>query len=110
LKEFKDVFAWAYKDLKGIPPKLAQHIIELDITILPTHHARYRLNPNYVIVVKQDINKLLIVMFIEYIEEVTWLSPIVVVPQKNGKLRIYTNFKMQPQRRIHTHYFLEIKC
>jgi len=30
LKEFKDVFAWIYKDLKGIPPKLAQHKIELD--------------------------------------------------------------------------------
>ncbi len=37
LKEFKDVFAWTYKDLKGIPPKLAQHKIELDITILPAH-------------------------------------------------------------------------
>ncbi len=23
LKEFKDVFAWTYKDLNGIPPKLA---------------------------------------------------------------------------------------
>jgi hypothetical protein len=23
LKEFKDVFAWTYKDLKGIPSKLA---------------------------------------------------------------------------------------
>ncbi len=22
LKEFKDVFAWTYKDLKGIPPEL----------------------------------------------------------------------------------------
>jgi len=37
LKEIKDVFAWTHKDLKGIPPKLAQHIIELDTTILPTH-------------------------------------------------------------------------
>jgi hypothetical protein len=37
LKEFKDVFAWTYKDLKGIPPKLAQHRIELDTIILPTH-------------------------------------------------------------------------
>jgi hypothetical protein len=36
LKEFKDV-AWTYKDLKGIPRKLAQHIIELDTTISPTH-------------------------------------------------------------------------
>ncbi len=30
LKEFKVVFAQTYKDLKGIPPELAQHKIELD--------------------------------------------------------------------------------
>jgi hypothetical protein len=52
LKEFKDVFAWTYKDLKGIPPKFAQHIIELDITIPLTHQARYKLNPNYAIGIK----------------------------------------------------------
>jgi hypothetical protein len=37
LKEFKDVFAWTYKDLKGIPLELAQHIIELDTTIPLAH-------------------------------------------------------------------------
>ncbi len=41
LKEFKDVFAWTYKDLKGIPLELAQHIIELDTTIPLAHQARY---------------------------------------------------------------------
>ncbi len=43
--------------------------------------------------VKQDINKLLVTGFIEYVEKTTWLSPIVVVPKKNGKLRICINFK-----------------
>jgi hypothetical protein len=52
LKEFKDVFAWTYNDLKGIPLEVAQHIIELDITIPLAHQAMYKLNPNYVIVVK----------------------------------------------------------
>jgi hypothetical protein len=37
LKEFKDVFAWTYKYLKGIPPKLIQQIIELDTSIPPSH-------------------------------------------------------------------------
>jgi hypothetical protein len=37
LKEFKDVFTWAYKDLKRIPLELAQHRIELDITIPLAH-------------------------------------------------------------------------
>jgi len=82
LKEFKDVFAWTYKDLKGIPPELTQHIIELDTTIPSTHQAKYRLNPNYATTIKQDIDKLLTAGFIEYVEEVTWLSPIVVVPKK----------------------------
>jgi len=36
---------------------------------------------------------LLTVGFIEYVEEATWLSPIVVVPKKNGKLKIYINFR-----------------
>jgi hypothetical protein len=71
LKEFKDVFAWTYKDLKGIPPKLAQHKIELDTTITLAHQARYRLNPNYAAIVKQDIDKLLAVGFIESIKETT---------------------------------------
>jgi hypothetical protein len=71
LKEFKDVFAWTYKDLKGIALKLAQHIIELDTSIAPTHQARYRLNFNYVIAIKQDIDKLLARGFIQLVEEAT---------------------------------------
>ncbi len=36
---------------------------------------------------------MLIVSFIKLIEKVTWLSPIVVVPKKNGKLKICVDFK-----------------
>ncbi len=35
---------------------------------------------------------MLAVRFIQSIEEVTWLSPIAIVPKKNGKLRICINF------------------
>jgi hypothetical protein len=40
------------KDLKGIPLKIAQHRIELDTTTPLVHQTRYRLNPNYVAIVK----------------------------------------------------------
>jgi hypothetical protein len=59
LLEYKDLFAWTYKDLKCILPKLAQHCIELDTLIPPTHQVRYIMNPNYVVAIKQNINKLL---------------------------------------------------
>jgi hypothetical protein len=52
------------KDLKGIPLELAQHWIELDTTIPLAHHAKYRLNPNYATIVKQNIDKLLTPSFI----------------------------------------------
>jgi len=81
------VFAWTYKDLKHIPLKLVQHIIDLDTSIPPTHQTRYRLNFNYAATMKQYIDKLLAIGFIQLIKEVTWLSPIVVVPKKNGKLK-----------------------
>jgi hypothetical protein len=51
------------------------------------------LNPNYVVIVKQDINKLLIVGFIKLVEEATLLFLVVVIFKKNGKLRIYVDFK-----------------
>jgi hypothetical protein len=44
-------------------------------------------------VVKHDIDKLLTIGFIQPVEEVTWLSPIVVVPKKNGKLKFCVDFR-----------------
>jgi hypothetical protein len=50
------------------------------------------LNLNSVIIVKEGIDKLLATSFIKLVEEATWLSPIVVVPKKNGKLKICVAF------------------
>ncbi len=51
------------------------------------------MNPNYAIIIKQDIDKLLAIGFIQLVEEVTWLSPMVVVPKKNKKPRICEDFR-----------------
>ncbi len=65
------MFPWFYKELIRIPPHITQHQIELDTTIPPGHQARYQMNPNYVAMVKQDLDKLLIARFIAPVEEVT---------------------------------------
>jgi len=61
--------------------------------IPPAHQARYWLNCNYVAIVKQNINKLLTAGFIKHVEEVIWLSLVVVVFKKNEKFRICVDFK-----------------
>jgi hypothetical protein len=68
LKEFKDIFTWTYKNLKGISLNITQHRIELDTLIPLVHQARYRLNPNYATIVKQDIDKFFATSFIKPIE------------------------------------------
>jgi hypothetical protein len=72
LQEYKDVFAWSYKELTEIPPhKIIQHWIELDTTIPLTHQAMYQMNPNYATMVKQYLDKLLVARFIAPMEEAT---------------------------------------
>lgn len=66
-----DIFTWSYKDLKGIPPHIAQHKIELYITIPLGLHARYRMNSNYATMVKQNLHKLLVARFIAIDGETT---------------------------------------
>ena len=59
----------------------------------PVQERRYRLNPNYAIKVKEEINKLLKVGFIRSVKKETWLTPIVVVPKKNGKIRVCVDYR-----------------
>jgi hypothetical protein len=82
-------FAWTYKDLKGIPPTQKWIGYYYTISTLSQVH----INPNYATTIKQDINKLLVIGFIQSLKEATWLSPIVIVPIKNGKLKIGIDFK-----------------
>jgi len=42
--------------------------------------------------IKQDIDKLVTIGLIQPINEATWLSPIMVVPKKNGRLKICVDF------------------
>ena len=92
LKEYKDVFAWSYADMEGINPKFYQHKINLKEGEKPVKQQRYRMNPNYAKLVKEEIDKLLRVGFIYPVEKATWMSPIVIVPNNNNKITVCVNY------------------
>ena len=93
LREYQDVFSWSYEDMKGLEPQFHQHKINLSPHTIPVKQRWYRLNPNYAAKVKEEIDKLLRVGFIRPVKRKTWLSPIVVVPKKNGKLRVCVDYR-----------------
>ena len=51
------------------------------------------MNPNYAAKVKEEIDKLLRVSFIRPVKKATWLSPILIVPKKNGKIRVCVDYR-----------------
>ncbi|KAL3696451.1 hypothetical protein R1sor_010527 [Riccia sorocarpa] len=93
LRDYSRVFAWTYEDMKGVPPKICQHKIKLLPSAKPLVQRPYRMNPNYAETVKKEIEKLKEADFIYPVKEYDWLSPIVIVPKKNGKLRVCVDYR-----------------
>jgi len=51
------------------------------------------MNPNYALRVKEDLDKLLDIGFIYPKETTQWLSLLIIVPKKNGKLYICVDYQ-----------------
>ena len=85
LLQFKDVFAFTYKDMKGIPPYVCEHKIELQPEAKHVRQMCYRGNPNYAAKVKEEFDLYLEAWFIYPVDKTEWLSLIMIVPKKNGK-------------------------
>ena len=86
LKEYRDVFAWSYKGLKGVDPDICQHTIPMREDAKPSRQRPYTYNDTFAKKIKEEIDKLLTAKFIYEIEHTDSVSPIVFVPKKNGKL------------------------
>ncbi len=104
--EFKDVFAWSYKEFKWIPKSTYKQKIELIANACPIIKHSYQMNPNYAQKVRKYFDKLLDAQFIFPIKTTLWLSPLVIVPNKNGKLWICVDYwKLNSQtKKIHFPY------
>ncbi len=72
--------------MKGIPREICEHKIELVANAQPIKQRQYKMNLNYALKVREDLDKVLDIRFIYPIETTQWLSPLVIVLKKNGKL------------------------
>ena len=59
----------------------------------PIMQMRYKMNPNYAAKVKEEIDKYLEAGFIYHVDKMEWSSAIVIVPKKNGKLRVCVYYR-----------------
>ncbi len=92
MTKFKDVFAWSYKELKGIPKSICKHKIELITNARPIKQRPYQIDPNYARRVREDLDKKH-TQFIFPTKTTQWLSPLVIILKKNGKLCICVDYQ-----------------
>ena len=57
-KEYRDVFAWSYKDLKGVDPNICKHTIPLKAYAKPSRQRPYTYNETFAKKIKAKIDKL----------------------------------------------------
>ena len=108
LKEYRDVFAWTLKDLKGVDPKICQHTIPMREDAKLVKIRPYTYNENFSKRIEEEVNRLKEAEFIYEIEHTEWVSPVVIVPKKNGKLRVCINLKKVNAATIRDSYPLPI--
>jgi len=82
----KNIFAWSCTDLKGVSSKICDHKIILENSAILIQQCQHWFNPKCSLLVKEKLNKLFRFGFIYHVLHNEWVSPIVMVPKKNGKI------------------------
>ena len=59
LKEYVDVFAWSYKDLKTYDTSIIQHKVLLKPNVKPFRQKLRRINPALFPIIEKEVTKLL---------------------------------------------------
>ena len=84
LRKYKEAIAWSIEDLKGISPFICMHKILLEDNAKTFIEHQRRLNPVMKEVVRKEVLKWLNACFIYVISDISWVSPVHVVPKKGG--------------------------
>nr|GMD16150.1 uncharacterized protein LOC109154689 [Ipomoea batatas] len=78
LKEYIDVFAWTYKEMPGLDPKVAVHRLVVKKACRPVKQAQRRFRPELIPSIEGEVNKLIEVnKFIREVKYPTWICSIV---------------------------------
>lgn len=93
MKQFVDIFAWKYSDLKTYDTNIIQHKIPLEKNTIPFKQKLRPISPLLLPLIEKEIKKLLDAKIIVPLRYSKWIANIVVVRKKNGEIILFVDFK-----------------
>jgi hypothetical protein len=93
LLEFRDCFAWSYKEMPGLHPQVATHKLSIDPMFRPVKQQPHRFRPELQNDIIAEVEKLITASFIKEAQYPRWLTNIVLVAKKNGQVRVCVDFR-----------------
>nr|CAD39935.2 OSJNBa0091C12.13 [Oryza sativa Japonica Group]CAD40163.2 OSJNBa0061A09.2 [Oryza sativa Japonica Group] len=93
LKEFKDCFAWEYYKMPGLSRSIVEHRLPIKPGVRPHQQPPRRCKADMLEPVKAEIKRLYDAGFIHPCRYAEWVSSIVPVIKKNGKVRVCIDFR-----------------
>ncbi|BFG16253.1 hypothetical protein CerSpe_025270 [Prunus speciosa] len=93
LLEYKDVFAWMYKEMPGLDPKVDVHHLAVKPGTRPIIQIQRHFHPELLGHIEAEVDKLIVARFIREVKYPTWIANIVLVKKKTtGKICICVHF------------------
>jgi len=103
-KEFQDVFAWSYEDLKSYDTLVIQHTIPLKPNQKPFKQKLRRINPMLLPSIEKEVKKMFEAGIIEPIRFSEWVSNLVPTRKKSGEIRLCVDLRNLNQVFLKDHY------
>lgn len=103
--ELNDTFAWSYNELKGIPREIVKHHILLIPSAKPVKQKERRMNSQFHLLVRAELQRLLKAGFIKLEEITDWVSPMLLV-KKNGKQWVCVEYRKLNANTENDHFSL----
>jgi hypothetical protein len=106
LRQYKDVFAWSYDDLKTYDTSVIEHKIPLKHGIKPFKQKLRKINPFLLPLIEREVKKLLDAKIIIPLRCSKWVANLVPIRKKNGEIRLCVDFRNLNRSSLKDNYLL----
>ena len=93
LREYADIFAWSYQDMLRLSTEIVEHQLPMKPECQLVQQKLKMVKPEILLKIKEEVRKQFDAGFLEVAKYLEWVANIVLVPKKDGKVRMCVDYR-----------------